>query len=340
MAQKRKKWVICLLVPLFLLLPPLRRCAAAGVLALLLARFLSRPVDTFERRGIPRWLSGAAFLLLGVLLIVLLFSFAASRLCAALDSITQRFPDLSTLFDRLERFAVLFPDAVAKLLLRLIGLLRAQSSALPLRVGKWAARVSGKALSALPEKLFFLLISVLSGFYALCDWHALRPMLLSLIPEDWERMLRTVAHSLGAGAAGWLRAQGKLMLCQFTLLTAGLVLLGNRSAIPFAALAALADALPLLGSGAVLIPWAFFLWVEGKPVRAVGTLSLAALAWLLRTFLEPRLVGKQAGVMPFFTLLAMYLGLLSFGFWGLVAAPMLLTASVQLCETLKKRRPQ
>ncbi|MCD7838823.1 MAG: AI-2E family transporter, partial [Clostridiales bacterium] len=58
----------------------------------------------------------------------------------------------------------------------------------------------------------------------------------------------------------------------------------------------------------------------------------------LRTVLEPRFVSTQVGASPFFTVLAMYLGLLLFGFWGLIAAPAALTAGVQLLRDHKNSR--
>lgn len=335
MSQYRKKWRFCLSAALILLLPPLRKSASAALLALFLARAVSRPVDALERRRVPRWLS-AAVLIVGALGLILWgFALLTARLCSFAGSLTNLFPDLAALFDALERFAGLFPDAVRRLLLRLVALLREQSSALPVNIGTWAAKTSAKALSRLPEKLFFLLISLLCGFYAVCDWHALRKQLLSFLPEDWERHFRRGISSLWTGARGWLKAQGTILLLQFALVGGGLTLLGVQGALPGGAFVAIADALPLLGSMSVLLPWALLLWLEGEPVRAVGVFVLALCAWTLRTFTEPRLVGKQAGMSPFYTLLAMYLGLTAFGFLGLIAAPVTLSALVQLMKTRK-----
>ncbi len=338
MSQNRKKWLLSCAVSLILLLPPLRRCALAAALGLLLARAAERPVDALERHGIPRWMSGGALILGTVAAVFTLFSFAFSRLCATVDDISNTFPNFSTLFDRLEPIAALLPRSMGRLLLLLIQQLREQSSALPGRLGAWAARQSTALLRALPEKLFFLVISLLSGFYAICDWKTLKKQLLSLIPTDWEHHVRAGLSSLRMGAGGWLRAQGKLYLCQLLLISTGLLLLGIRGAIFAGGFVALADALPLLGSGSVLLPWALLLLLEGRPMRAAGMAALSSCAWLLRTFLEPRLVGSQSGISPFFTLLAMYLGLLSFGFWGLITAPMLLSAGAQLFRSTKGRK--
>jgi predicted PurR-regulated permease PerM len=114
--------------------------------------------------------------------------------------------------------------------------------------------------------------------------------------------------------------QGKLMLVQFLLLTLGLTLLGRRSAGALAALTALADALPLLGTGAVLLPLAVLSLLEGKTALAALYWALCLSCALLRTVLEPRLLGHQGLISPFFTLFSLYLGLECFGVGGMIAA--------------------
>lgn len=137
---------------------------------------------------------------------------------------------------------------------------------------------------------------------------------------------------------GWLKAQGKLLLVQFPVLAVGLLVLGMPGAAPVAALVCAADALPLLGCGVILLPWAGMLWLEGEALSALGMAGLWLALWLLRTVLEPRFVSTQAGAIPFFTVLAMYLGLMLFGFWGLIAAPVTLAAGTRLLRERENPR--
>ena len=124
-------------------------------------------------------------------------------------------------------------------------------------------------------------------------------------------------------AFGWLRAQGKLMLLMWGILTAGFLLLGIRGAVLWAALIALVDAVPMLGTGLILLPWALVSLLQGQQLRALGLGILFAVATVSRTLLEPRLVGKNLGLDPLATLLCLYVGYRIWGFWGLLLAPML-----------------
>lgn len=124
-------------------------------------------------------------------------------------------------------------------------------------------------------------------------------------------------------ALGWLKAQGILMVVTWLTVSVGFWLLGIRGGTLWAALVALVDAVPMLGTGIVLVPWALVSFLQGQQVRAIGFCALVGVASLLRTTLEPRLVGKQLGLDPLVTLICLYVGYRLWGFWGLLFAPML-----------------
>jgi predicted PurR-regulated permease PerM len=65
--------------------------------------------------------------------------------------------------------------------------------------------------------------------------------------------LRRLRHSL----LSWLKAQLKLSSITFAVAAAGLLLLRIPHALFWAILIALVDSFPVLGTGAVLVPWSF-----------------------------------------------------------------------------------
>ena len=88
-----------------------------------------------------------------------------------------------------------------------------------------------------------------------------------------------------------------------------------------AALIALIDALPVFGTGTILIPWALVLFLRGQTKTGVGLVVLYGAAALSRQALEPRLVGKQVGLNPVLTLLALYTGYRLLGVGGMIVFP-------------------
>ena len=64
----------------------------------------------------------------------------------------------------------------------------------------------------------------------------------------------------------------------------------------------------MLGTGTILIPWAVLLVLQGQWVRAVGMTGIYLAAMLIRSAMEPKLVGRHLGLNPLVTLAALYAG--------------------------------
>ena len=94
-----------------------------------------------------------------------------------------------------------------------------------------------------------------------------------------------------------------------------------------AAVVALVDAVPVLGTGTVLLPWALFSLLQRQHLRSIGLLLTYAAAFLTRTILEPKLVGRHIGLDPLLTLIFLYLGYRFWGIFGMLLAPMLAAAA-------------
>lgn len=89
-----------------------------------------------------------------------------------------------------------------------------------------------------------------------------------------------------------------LMLITFGELTLGFLFLGVDLSILLAALTALVDALPVFGTGTVLIPWALLELLSGRSSMALGLFVLYLIVSLVRSLLEPKLVGNRVGLPP------------------------------------------
>jgi predicted PurR-regulated permease PerM len=134
---------------------------------------------------------------------------------------------------------------------------------------------------------------------------------------------------------GWLTAQLKLFGLTLLLLAGGLLLLRIPNGLLWALVICLLDALPVLGTGAVLLPWALISFLQSNTPRAIGLLGLYATITLIRSTLEPKLVGRQLGLDPLVTLMALYVGFKLWGLGGMILAPMLTVTTLQLLPEQK-----
>ena len=162
----------------------------------------------------------------------------------------------------------------------------------------------------------------LCALFALSDGTLDNILQLRILLENVRRMRRVLGR--------WFLAQCKLMSVTFGIVAAGLTLLRIPNSLLWALLVALVDALPILGTGTVLVPWGVVCFLQGDTPRAVGILGIYIAAALIRSMLEPKLLGKHLGLDPLVTLAALYIGYRLWGVGGMLLAPLLTVAVLQL----------
>lgn len=193
----------------------------------------------------------------------------------------------------------------------------------------WLAGAAGGMVSALPGAALAVLVTIASLFYWLADREGILAALAGLLPADWRkgivghpvwRKTTGVLGQAGRSVGGYLRAQVSLALVMFLILTAGLSLLGVHAPAAWGCLTALADLLPLVGAGVVLLPWAVFAFLTHRTGLGIGLAVLWLLLWFLRQWLEPRLVGRALGVHPYVMLAGLYAAYRLGGVGGMILA--------------------
>lgn len=94
------------------------------------------------------------------------------------------------------------------------------------------------------------------------------------------------------------------------------------------------DALPILGSGTVMIPWAIISAVNGDLKLGIAIFALYVIILVVHQLLEPKVVGNNIGIHPVFTLIAMYTGFKFSGIIGLFIGPIVLIILQNVFETM------
>lgn len=179
-------------------------------------------------------------------------------------------------------------------------------------------------LSRLPRLLLSAAVFAVSLFYLYFDGDAALAPVLRLLGEERTARLRALYARIRSALGAWLRAEMLLSLLVFAELLSGFLILNLPHALRTALLVALVDLLPVLGAGAVLVPWGILSLFAGDVFRGVGLLVLCGVMAVVRQFAEPRLVGRTIGVHPLWTLLAMLSGFCLLGAAGGLFAPILL----------------
>ena len=186
----------------------------------------------------------------------------------------------------------------------------------------------------LPSLFIGFVIWIAASIFLSIDYDRVTGFLLRQIPACHQPLVAATRDLCHNTIFKMLRAYGLLMLLTFGELTAGLLLLRVPYAILLAALIAVVDILPVLGTGTVLVPWSVFCLLQGNMKLFGGLVALYIVITVVRNILEPRLVSHQIGLSPLVTLFFMYLGLKATGgLVGMLLFPIGIMILKQLQET-------
>ena len=83
-----------------------------------------------------------------------------------------------------------------------------------------------------------------------------------------------------------------------------------------------------------MIPWAIICGINGDLNLGIAIIVLLIIMSVVRQLLEPRLVSKNIGVHPIFTLIAMYTGFKFIGIMGMLIGPIVLIILKNVFGTL------
>lgn len=199
-------------------------------------------------------------------------------------------------------------------------------------MGQYISEFSVKAvkwistgISGIPGFFVKIVIMVVSTFFIAGDYDKIFDFIKNHLPKEKEASLYTAREYVRNTISIYLKSYFLLFLLTFTELSVGFLILRIPYAILLGLAIALFDILPVLGTGGVLIPWAVILFLMKNTPLAVGILVLYLIITVVRNIMEPRLVGKQIGLHPLATLMAMFLGLKLVGIVGMFLFPVGLT---------------
>lgn len=300
------------------------------LLALLAARAVRKPAAFLEERcRLPRALaSGAALTVLLALVIVLLWALGRliwSELGRFAGAVPEMLTSLAGPMGRLRQWLLnlsdRLPEALQDPVRQNVENFFENGSVVAERAASALFSLASGTVSRLPDFFLFLVTTVLASFLACSRYEAICAFLRRQIPVTWRNRYQAILACLRSTLAVWLKAQLKLIGINFLVLSAGLWILGVDFPLLFGGLIALIDALPLFGAGTVLIPWSILSFLRGDTSLGVGLALLYATAYVIRSVLEPRLIGRQVGLPPLVTLLAIYAGYRYAGVAGMILFP-------------------
>ena len=180
--------------------------------------------------------------------------------------------------------------------------------------------VSG-LVTGVPSLILSLLAMIFSTVFVVSDYERIASFAAEHVPQSVKRVLLDIRYYLTDTLFVVIRSYLLIMLLTFTELSILFSIFGIEHAVLKAAIIAVLDIMPILGTGGIMIPWAVISLVLGYTGLGIKLFVIYGIVTVVRNYVEPKIVGTQLGLHPIITLVSMFIGLRLFGFWGLFGLP-------------------
>ncbi len=231
---------------------------------------------------------------------------------------------------RFETFCAACPEALRDWLERFLDGFSTQLVDLFERFSALCLGLVTEALTKLPQAFLFCITTVLAVFFTASSYPTIMAFFRRQLQPHRLETARGVKANLFSTLGKWLRAELILLAITFTQLLLGFFLLGEPYALLLAFVICLIDALPVFGTGTVLIPWALLSCLADRVPHGIALLALYATVSLVRSIMEPRVMAAQVGLPPLVALVAVYVGFCVMGVSGMLLFPLALLFIKQL----------
>lgn len=194
-------------------------------------------------------------------------------------------------------------------------------------------------LTEIPTIAIYIGICFIAIYFMCTDKLYMIDQIEHHLPREWVKRISRHTRDLISSLGHYLKAEAILILISFFISLIGLYIfkfIGLNIKYPLLAALGIGfvDALPILGSGTAMIPWAVISAINGDIKLALSIIILWVIMSVIRQFAEPRVVSKHIGIHPIFTLIAMYTGFKAIGVLGMFIGPIVLIILKNIFATM------
>ncbi|WP_277585762.1 sporulation integral membrane protein YtvI [Psychrobacillus antarcticus] len=189
-------------------------------------------------------------------------------------------------------------------------------------------------LTDIPNFLVSFIVFIIALFLFMLDLQSLQTKFFHYLTDNTASKVRFMFASIKKVAIGFMKAQ---IIASFIILGASfiglLLIITPKYALIMAFVIWIIDIIPILGSIAVLAPWAIYHYLTGDIVLGTKLTILAVVLLVIRRAVEPKLMGSQMGISPLAILIGMFIGAKLFGFIGFLLGPLVIIIFITAKES-------
>lgn len=177
---------------------------------------------------------------------------------------------------------------------------------------------------SVPAALLAVVLTIMGTYYLSADRRRIFAFFNRTFPPSvivWGKQMK---NGIFRALFGQLKSQMLVSLLITLTVMLGMLIKKQPYWLLIGLVIGVADALPIVGAGLFLIPWSLLGFVLGDTATGIGMALLYVATIVVRQIFEPRIVGKNLGLYPLATMMAIFAGYQLLGFWGMLAGPVVL----------------
>jgi len=309
------------------------------ILGFIIAFIINRPVNWIQKKGnIPRWISVSIVLVIVILLVLGGITLLITQVVIEIGHLITVVPIyiqdtvnylknlitkeiITNFYDRIQLIYSSLDESYKTTIEENIGAALSKIAQTGTYLVNSFLKGLQSFLTSLPNTATVLVISTLASFFISKDFYKIKHKISSWVPSAVKDRSDRVLSDLKSALFGFVKAQFTLISITGFIIVIGLLILRVDYAFTIGIIAGFLDLLPLLGTGAVFVPWIIYLFIKQDFNLVIGLSILYAVVVVQRQIMEPKVVADNIGLDPLITLIALFVGLQLFGVIGLIIGP-------------------
>lgn len=184
---------------------------------------------------------------------------------------------------------------------------------------KWLGTLATK----IPEFIWISVIILIATAFFTVDYDKIKNTAKMYIPIKYQDVSKKFLDSTIKTLPKFLKGYIMVLALTFFESIVFLFAMGIEHYLLISFIIAIVDILPVLGTGAIVLPWSIYSFITGDIGLGICLIIMYTFITVVRQYAEPKIIGDKIGVYPIVTLCAMFVGQQIFGIGGLLGFPII-----------------
>lgn len=192
----------------------------------------------------------------------------------------------------------------------------------------------GRRLAGImPEKIFHISVPVIKNIVIVAGGLVVGFISVIYLSTDMDEIMtqirdsvfveeiRMLWHEVKRLINVYFKVELRIMFINSAISMAAFFIIKSPYAVMLGIIVGVVDALPVFGTGTILIPWMLFNLIMKNFLSAVVVLVTYVITYFVREIMESKCMGDKLGISPFAMLVIIFVGLLVYGIPGFITGP-------------------